>query len=245
MSGTSINQHHLTVADHVSRHSSNSDLALHVDLLARHERNSLRTARQGPAVYPLELSRTRRIVSSENSYRLLRSAARTRPSLPSSSRMYPWRSSFRAIWPASASGFILSILHQNTLLCTYIRTLSDLFIILPKRCATQGFCDNKPMYSSSHRRRQKLSRFLIFADETLSRCAVNLVEVLVPERWQQRTQEHRRNNRQEKCQVIPHRKFAPNGDVQRHEHRKHHAADDQRPPAGRSGYPACYGTDHH
>src|ERR1700738_4106154 len=73
------------------------------------------------------------------------------------------------------------------------------------------------MYSSSHRRRQKLSRFLIFADETLSRCAVNLVEVLVPERWQQRTHEHRRNNRQEKCQVIPHRKFVPNGDVQRHE----------------------------
>src|SRR5437879_3377372 len=50
--------------------------------------------------------RSRRIVSSETLYRLLRSAARTRPSLPSSSRMYWWRSSFRAIWPASASGFI-------------------------------------------------------------------------------------------------------------------------------------------
>src|SRR5258708_28468216 len=59
MSGTSINQHHLTVADHASRRSSNSDLALHVDLLARHERNGLRRARQGAAVYPLDLSRTR------------------------------------------------------------------------------------------------------------------------------------------------------------------------------------------
>src|SRR5580693_1416330 len=53
--------------------------------------------------------RSRRIVSSETLYRLLRSAARTRPSLPSNSRMYWWRSSLRAIWPASASGFILSI----------------------------------------------------------------------------------------------------------------------------------------
>src|SRR5260370_38532896 len=48
-----------TVGDHVSRRSSNSDLALHVDLLARHERNGLGTARQGAAVYPLDLSRTR------------------------------------------------------------------------------------------------------------------------------------------------------------------------------------------
>src|SRR5258708_17749867 len=59
MSGTSINKHDLTVADHVSRRSSNSDLALHVDLLARHERNGLGTARQGAAVYPLDLSRIR------------------------------------------------------------------------------------------------------------------------------------------------------------------------------------------
>src|ERR1700739_483766 len=59
MSGTSINQHHLTVANHVSRRSSNSDLALHVNLLARHERNGLGTARQGAAVYSLDLSRTR------------------------------------------------------------------------------------------------------------------------------------------------------------------------------------------
>src|SRR5580692_1577995 len=50
--------------------------------------------------------RSRRIVSSETLYRLLSSAARTRPSLPSSSRMYWWRSSFRTIGPASASGFI-------------------------------------------------------------------------------------------------------------------------------------------
>src|SRR5580692_2895699 len=56
--GTSIDQHHLTVADHIRRRSSNSDLALQVDLLARHERNSLGTARQGAAVYPLDLSRT-------------------------------------------------------------------------------------------------------------------------------------------------------------------------------------------
>src|SRR5580692_6112731 len=57
--GTSIDQHHLTVADHFSRDSSNSDLALQVDLLARHERNGLGTARQGAAVHPLDLSRTR------------------------------------------------------------------------------------------------------------------------------------------------------------------------------------------
>ena len=77
-------------------------------------------------------------------------------------------------------------------------------------------------------RRQKQSRFLIFTDETLSRRAVNPVEVLVSEWWKQCTHEHRRNNRQEKCEVIPHRKFAPNGDVHRQEHRKHHAADHQR-----------------
>src|SRR5258707_9492957 len=75
--------------------------------------------------------RSRRIVSSETLYRLPRSAARTRPSLPSSSRMYWWRSSFRAIWPASASGFILSILHESTWVCTYIRVLSDLCMVLP------------------------------------------------------------------------------------------------------------------
>ena len=46
--------------------------------------------------------------------------------------MYWWRSSFRAIWLASASGFILPILHEYTWLCTYIRVLSDLCMILPK-----------------------------------------------------------------------------------------------------------------
>src|SRR6267154_6700930 len=81
--------------------------------------------------------RSRRIVSSETLYRLLRSAARTRPSLPSSSRMYWWRSSFRAVWPASASGFILSILHEYTWVCTYIRVLSDLCMILPDVIAIQ------------------------------------------------------------------------------------------------------------
>src|ERR1700732_1052700 len=75
--------------------------------------------------------RSRRIVSSETLYRLLRSAARTRPSLPSSSRMYWWRSSFRAIWPASDSGFIVPILHEYNWLCTYIRVSSDLCMILP------------------------------------------------------------------------------------------------------------------
>src|ERR1700676_4726898 len=57
ISRSTINQPHVTVADHVRRHSSNSDLALHVDLLARHERNGLGTAGQGAAVYPLDLSR--------------------------------------------------------------------------------------------------------------------------------------------------------------------------------------------
>src|SRR5580700_7521754 len=56
--GTSIDQHHMTVADHVSRRSSDSDLALQVDLLARHEGNGLGTARQRAAVYTLDLSRT-------------------------------------------------------------------------------------------------------------------------------------------------------------------------------------------
>jgi hypothetical protein len=55
-------------------------------------------------------------------------------------------------------------------------------------------------------------------DETLSRSGVSLVEVLVPALWQQRTNEHRRNDRQEKCQVIPRGKFAPIGDVPRREH---------------------------
>src|SRR6202158_1895992 len=82
--------------------------------------------------------RSRRIVSSETLYRLLRSAARTRPSLPSSSRMYRWRSSFRAIWPASASGFILSILHEYTWVCTYIRVSSDLCMILQNTISNAG-----------------------------------------------------------------------------------------------------------
>src|SRR5258708_10688664 len=75
--------------------------------------------------------RSRRIVSSETLYRLPRAAARVRPSLPSGCRMSWWRSSFRAIWPASASGFILSILHESTWVCTYIRVLSDLCMVLP------------------------------------------------------------------------------------------------------------------
>src|SRR5580692_10955588 len=78
--GTSINQHHMTVADHSSRRSSNSDLALHVDLLARHKRNSLGTARQGAAVYPLDLSRTRQFaqISTNRVFRDPVSAAKVR-----------------------------------------------------------------------------------------------------------------------------------------------------------------------
>src|ERR1700757_3407690 len=75
--------------------------------------------------------RSRRIVSSETLYRLLRSAARTRPSLPSSSRMYWWRSSLSAIWPASGSGFILLIVHEYAWVCTYIRALSHLCMTVP------------------------------------------------------------------------------------------------------------------
>ena len=44
--------------------------------------------------------------------------------------------------------------------------------------------------------------------------------------------------------MIPQGKFAPKGDVRGHEHCKHHAADDQRRPAARWGYPTCYGTSH-
>src|SRR5271169_6516379 len=67
--------------------------------------------------------RSRRIVSSDTLYRLLSSAARTRPSLPSSSRMCWWRSSFRAIWSASVSGFILhhiARIHLNMHECACI-----------------------------------------------------------------------------------------------------------------------------
>ena len=42
--------------------------------------------------------------------------------------------------------------------------------------------------------------------------------------------------------MIPHRKFAPNGDVHRQKHCKHHSADDQRRAAPGLGYPTCYGT---
>src|SRR3979490_2614065 len=87
--------------------------------------------------------RSRRIVSSETLYRLLRSAARTRPSLPSSSRMYWWRSSFRAIWPASVSGFILSIfarihLGMHVYTCI-IRFMHD----TAKRSAIQGLSQKR------------------------------------------------------------------------------------------------------
>src|SRR6266853_1709335 len=81
--------------------------------------------------------RSRRIVSSETLYRLLRSAARTLPSLPSSSRMYWWRSSFRAIWPASASGFIVPFARVYFVMHVYtciIRFMHD----TAKRSAIQG-----------------------------------------------------------------------------------------------------------
>src|SRR6202044_728502 len=69
---------------------------------------------------------------------LLRSAARTRPSLPSSSRMCWWRSSFRAICSASASGFILhhiARIHLNMHVYAYI----ILFVhVTAKLCAVQG-----------------------------------------------------------------------------------------------------------
>src|SRR3984957_8990737 len=89
--------------------------------------NGTASARRGRAppctrrIFP-ELAnsrRSRRIVSSETLYRLLRSAARTRPSLPSSSRMYWWRSSFRAIWPASASGFIVPLARIHFIMHVY------------------------------------------------------------------------------------------------------------------------------
>src|SRR5437764_181309 len=50
--------------------------------------------------------------------------------------MYWWRSSFSAIWLGSAS-VILPILHEYTLLCTYIRVLSDVCMILPKDSTVQ------------------------------------------------------------------------------------------------------------
>src|SRR3984885_11198756 len=86
--------------------------------------------------------RSRRIVSSETLYRLLRSAARTRPSLPSSSRMYWWRSSFRAIWPASASGFILAIARIHLVMHVYtciIRLMHD----TAKRSVIQGLSQKR------------------------------------------------------------------------------------------------------
>src|SRR5438128_9539438 len=86
--------------------------------------------------------RSRRIVSSETLYRLLRSAARTRPSLPSSSRMYWWRSSFRAIWPASASGFIVPI--ARVYLVMHVYTCIILFMHdTAKRSAIQGLSQKR------------------------------------------------------------------------------------------------------
>src|SRR3981189_2894148 len=91
---------------------------------------------------PANSRRSRRIVSSETLYRLLRSAARTRPSLPSSSRMYWWRSSFRAIWPASASGFILSFARIHLDMHVYtciIRFMHD----TAKRSTIQGLSQKR------------------------------------------------------------------------------------------------------
>src|SRR4029077_1200392 len=86
--------------------------------------------------------RSRRIVSSETRYRLLRSAARTRPSLPSSSRMYWWRSSFRAIWPASASGFILHFARIHLVVHVYACII--LFVHdTAKRGAVQGLSQKR------------------------------------------------------------------------------------------------------
>src|SRR5579859_3592670 len=56
--------------------------------------------------------------------------------------MYRWRSSFRAICAASASGFILSSLHECNWLCTYIRVLSDLCMI-PKHSVIQGLSQKR------------------------------------------------------------------------------------------------------
>src|SRR5438132_9995993 len=70
------------------------------------------------------------------------SAARTRPSLPSSSRMYWWRSSLRAIWSASGSGFILAIARINLVahVCTrIIRFMHD----TAKRGAIQGLSQKR------------------------------------------------------------------------------------------------------
>src|SRR5271155_3923814 len=87
--------------------------------------------------------RSRRIVSSETLYRLLRSAARTRPSLPSSSRMYWWRSSFRAIWPASASGSIVAhfarmhlVMHVYTCIIRFMHDTAN-------RSAIQGLSQKR------------------------------------------------------------------------------------------------------
>src|ERR1700723_2073354 len=87
--------------------------------------------------------RSRRIVSSETRYRLLRSAARTRPSLPSSSRMYWWRSSFSAVWPASGSGFIAIarmyfLLHVCACIILFMHDNA-------KPSATQGLLQKRPV----------------------------------------------------------------------------------------------------
>src|ERR1700733_4830435 len=97
---------------------------------------SARRARAPPCtrwIFPELASsrRSRRIVSSETRYRLLRSAARTRPSLPSNSRMYWWRSSlraicFRAIGSASASCFIRLILHVYTCMVRFMQDTAKL-----------------------------------------------------------------------------------------------------------------------
>src|SRR6202041_572941 len=87
--------------------------------------------------------RSRRIVSSETLYRLLSSAARTRPSLPSSSRMYWWRSSLRAIWPASASGFILPICARMHLVMHVYTRIIVFMHDTAKLSATQGLSQKR------------------------------------------------------------------------------------------------------
>jgi hypothetical protein len=63
--------------------------------------------------------------------------------------MYCWRSSFRAIWPASTSGFIVPILHEYTWLYTYIRVLSDLCMIRPSVAPNKLFSQERSVGRSS------------------------------------------------------------------------------------------------
>src|SRR5438270_13693009 len=57
--------------------------------------------------------------------------------------MYWWRSSFSA--RLGSASVILPILHEYTLLCTYIRVLSDLCMILPKDSTVQDLSKKRPV----------------------------------------------------------------------------------------------------